>query len=247
MADTTTTKDTNNTAGTPGSFTVKTNGSDPLYLKPAYGMAKDASQTVDRRSDKGMISGAGGSVSVKDGQISLAANDNAQLKLTQDGTIKEQAFQKVTKVNRDNLEVDEIIINHHVLNNKLYDLTDFKQVTTGESLVGNGIVGNFCVTGSVLVKAWEPELKRYVFIRRPVRMPMFSPAIKPPEMMSGMDLTDDTQAKSDLQTIMEVKTKKGTMEGQNTSTSNKKDSKDSKTDNKDSSPSSSTSGSDKKE
>lgn len=83
-------------------------------------------------------------------------------------------------------------------------MTDFVQVTTGESAVPNAVVGNFCVMGTVLVKSWEPELKRYVMIRRPARMPLFSPSIKPPEIMSGLGITDSTKAQSDINAVMSV-------------------------------------------
>ena len=88
-------------------------------------------------------------------------------------------------------------------------MTDFVQVTTGESAVPNAVVGNFCVMGTVLVKSWEPELKRYVMIRRPARMPLFSPSIKPPEIMSGLGITDSTKAQSDINAVMSVNQSKG--------------------------------------
>jgi hypothetical protein len=37
------------------------------------------------------------------------------------------------------------------------------------------------MTGTVLVKAWEPSLNKYVLIRRPMRMPVFSTTLDIPD------------------------------------------------------------------
>ena len=135
-----------------------------------------------------------------DGSIEISSNTDTHLLLSRNGSIQETAQKKVTTANRVDIVADEISINHHILNNKLYDLTDFKQVTTGD--FQTGIVGNFTVLGTVLTKSWEPDLKRYVFIRRLARIPLFSPAVKPPEVKTGMGLNDITKATVDLVGVM---------------------------------------------
>lgn len=60
------------------------------------------------------------------------------------------------------------------------------------------VVGNFCLFGSVLTLAWEMNLKRYVLIRRPARIPMFSPMLNVPEINTGLGVTDPFRIDEDL-------------------------------------------------
>ena len=84
--------------------------------------------------------------------------------------------------NNEDIRANNIFINRHKLNNKLYDYTDFKKglhssIDKDEVNQKSGIIGRFCLFGTVLTKAWEPNLKRYVMIRRLTNMPMFSPEL----------------------------------------------------------------------
>jgi hypothetical protein len=185
--------------------TTQTPHSD--IFSPALPKAKESSEHTDRRIENSSISTGGSSVAVRDGNINIAANQYTQTKYDTNGTIEDISFQRVIEANRLNMNTDEIIVNNHIFNNKLYELTDLKQVTT--STLTTGIVGNFCMFGTVLVKAWEPDLKRYVFIRRPVRMPMFSPAVSPDKVMSGVDLTDPLQAQVQINGVMNKATASG--------------------------------------
>ena len=58
-------------------------------------------------------------------------------------------------------------INFHKLNSQLYELTNMKQV------MGTAI-GDLTMMGTVLVKTYEPTLKKWVLMRRQVRIPVFS-------------------------------------------------------------------------
>jgi hypothetical protein len=197
----TTTNTTVSTDTSDNKFKIMTNGQIPDNVKPALPSQKERANYADRRSENSSVSSNGGSIATRDdGSIEISANNNTHLLLSRTGTIQETAAKKMTTANRVDIVADEININHHILNNKLYDLTDFKQVTTGD--FQNGIVGNFTVLGTVLTKSWEPDLKRYVFIRRLARIPMFSPEIKPPDVKTGMGLTDITKATVDLVGVM---------------------------------------------
>lgn len=173
-------------------------GSD--IIKPALPDVKQNVAYTDRRDEKSLLAGDGASVAVRNGQVTIAANDNAQIKCTPSGVVETTGFQHNIRANRVNMTMDEMNINNHIFNNRLYELTDFKQVTT--NVLTNGVVGNFCVLGTVLVKGWEPDLNRYVFIRRLTRMPMFSPAVSPPAMMEGLGLTDNTSVTVDINGVM---------------------------------------------
>lgn len=151
---------------------------------------ENKAKNLNRMTEKGLINESiGSSAIVRDnGQINLTASTSSQYKLNPNGQSIEQTLESNTISVRKNFSVNELIINNHKLNPDLYELTDFK---TRDILPGQDvIIGNLCVYGSVLVKAWEPNLKRYVLIRRPVRMPMFSNKLNTPSINSGLNIDD---------------------------------------------------------
>lgn len=151
---------------------------------------ENKAKNLNRMTEKGLINESiGSSAIVRDnGQINLTASTSSQYKLNPNGQSIEQTLESNTISVRKNFSVNELIINNHKLNPDLYELTDFK---TRDILPGQDvIIGNLCVCGSVLVKAWEPNLKRYVLIRRPVRMPMFSNKLNTPSINSGLNIND---------------------------------------------------------
>lgn len=151
---------------------------------------ENKAKNLNRMTEKGLINESiGSSAIVRDnGQINLTASTSSQYKLNPNGQSIEQTLESNTISVRKNFSVNELIINNHKLNPDLYELTDFK---TRDILPGQDvIIGNLCVCGSVLVKAWEPNLKRYVLIRRPVRMPMFSNKLNTPSINSGLNIDD---------------------------------------------------------
>lgn len=151
---------------------------------------ENKAKNLNRMTEKGLINESiGSSAIVRDnGQINLTASTSSQYKLNPNGQSIEQTLESNTISVRKNFSVNELIINNHKLNPDLYELTDFK---TRDILPGQDvIIGNLCVCGSVLVKAWEPNLKRYVLIRRPVRMPMFSNKLNTPSINSGLSIDD---------------------------------------------------------
>lgn len=151
---------------------------------------ENKAKNLNRMTEKGLINESiGSSAIVRDnGQINLTASTSSQYKLNPNGQSIEQTLESNTISVRKNFSVNELIINNHKLNPDLYELTDFK---TRDILPGQDvIVGNLCVYGSVLVKAWEPNLKRYVLIRRPIRVPMFSNKLNTPSINSGLNIND---------------------------------------------------------
>lgn len=151
---------------------------------------ENKAKNLNRMTEKGLINESiGSSAIVRDnGQINLTASTSSQYKLNPNGQSIEQTLESNTISVRKNFSVNELIINNHKLNPDLYELTDFK---TRDILPGQDvIIGNLCVYGSVLVKAWEPNLKRYVLIRRPIRVPMFSNKLNTPSINSGLNIDD---------------------------------------------------------
>jgi len=122
------------------------------------------------------------------GQINLSSSLYSQYKLSPSGKILEQSLESNAITNRRKVNADDIVINDHKFNPFLYELTDMKALETAYN--DDMVVGNFCIYGSVLVKAWEVNLHRYVLLRRPARIPMFSPVVNVPEINPGIHVTD---------------------------------------------------------
>ena len=53
--------------------------------------------------------------------------------------------------------------------------------------------------GTVLVKAWDHNLNRYVMIRRLVNMPLFSPTINSTDVHPGLKITPSTSKIVEMQ------------------------------------------------
>jgi hypothetical protein len=137
---------------------------------------KEHSNYMDRKVDRGIINeNTGSSIGIREnGDTVIAASENAQYKLNHDnGSATEISYQSNTITNRKTLTTDEIVINQHKLNPQLYELSDMKQLFDDPDKV----IGNFTMIGTVLVKAWEPSLSKYVLIRRQARIPVFSPKL----------------------------------------------------------------------
>lgn len=131
-----------------------------------------------------------------DGQINVSANRYAQYKLNPSGKIVEEALESVALSNRRKVQTDDMVLNEHKLNPYLYELTDMKKLATAYN--DSMFVGNFCLFGSVLTMSWDMNLKRYVLIRRPARMPMFSPVLNVPEINTGLGVTDPLKIDEDI-------------------------------------------------
>lgn len=124
----------------------------------------------------------------QNGQINMSASMYSQYKLNPSGKAIEQSLESVAITNRRKIKADDVVLNEHKLNPYLYELTDMKSLETAHN--DHMLVGNFCLYGSVLVKAWEVNLHRYVLLRRPARIPMFSPLLNVPEIHAGLVVTD---------------------------------------------------------
>ena len=98
------------------------------------------------------------------------------------------------KANRIYLDCDELIINGHKLNNRIIELADFRELPDKP----NSIIGDFMVRGTVLVKSWEPNLGRYVLIRREIFMPLFGQSTTAVEIAPGLKIKDPTKLVTDF-------------------------------------------------
>ena len=145
--------------------------------------AKAMSQTekADTNTSKGIINKESGSSMVydKDGNVNLASGNYTQYKHNANaGSATEISLHSNTITVQKDIVANDISVNYHKLNSQLYELTNMKEVM-GTS------VGNLTMMGTVLVKTYEPTLKKWVLntkvliLRRQVRIPVFSNILDP--------------------------------------------------------------------
>lgn len=160
---------------------------------PMLDSIKQKVRNISRDTERGFVnSHSKSSIVLKEnGNVSLISGINSQIKLSKEGKITEICLEKETKTNKKKLTTDDLILNNHKFNPKLFEFTDMRQVLNSEEL----LVGNFTMSGTVLVKTWDEDRKRYVLIRRPTRLPMFSPILNtsaiPEEFDIDNNLIDD--------------------------------------------------------
>ena len=151
---------------------------------------EERSLNADRSVDKGFVnSSTNSSVLISEnGNVTIASSKNVQYKLNySSGLAKEISYQSQTVTNRKDLKTDELIINNHKMNPQIYDLTDMKVLYENTDWA----IGNLTVNATVLVKAWEPNLERWVLIRRPMRTPLFMNTLGIAGAPEEMDIDDD--------------------------------------------------------
>ena len=151
--------------------------------------AKAMSQTekADTNTSKGIINKESGSSMVydKDGNVNLASGNYTQYKHNANaGSATEISLHSNTITVQKDIVANDISVNYHKLNSQLYELTNMKEVM-GTS------VGNLTMMGTVLVKTWEPSLKKWVLIRRQVRIPVFSNILDPYAIDENIELDLD--------------------------------------------------------
>jgi len=157
---------------------------------------KQYSEHLNRQVDRGIVNeNTGSSIGIRDnGDTIIAASENAQYKLNHDsGTATEISYQSNTITNRKTITTDEIIINQRKLNPQIYELADMKQLFDDP----NKAIGNLTMLGTVLVKAWEPNLGKYVLIRRQIRIPIFSQKLNVPDAPEYLGI--DTSVAEEIQ------------------------------------------------
>lgn len=152
----------------------------------------DTAQYAPRGSHQ-VFNSENGSVALKDdGTISFAAGTVSHMELDPGGNLTIENVDTSIKTNFLSIGADDIVINNHKLNQKLYELADFKKIKNTYD-GSTQIAGNLAMLGTVLVKAWEPNLERYVLVRRQINIPVFSPDIGGAEVNPGLNITPDTE------------------------------------------------------
>lgn len=151
---------------------------------------KERAENADRQKEKGFINDkTGTSIRMsEEGNVAIVGSKNVQYRMSYaSGHASEISMESNTVANRKNIKVDELIINTHKFNPQLYELTDMKQYLSDPTQA----IGNLTMCGTVLVKAWEPSLEKWVLIRRPIRTPIFSNLLDIPKSPDEMGLSDN--------------------------------------------------------
>lgn len=145
---------------------------------------QDEAISPDRTNTSGFVNPVSGSslLQDKDGNVSSVSNtQNKALMNSESSTQVDVCLEKVLITNRERHITDDIIINNHKLNPQIYELGDIVQ--------SNGIMqGNLNMFGTVLIKTWEPHLKKYVLVRRLIKTPIFSQTLNLPVINELFDL-----------------------------------------------------------
>lgn len=115
----------------------------------------------NKNSKLSVVYKADGSMSTSNGFFAQYKNDS------ESGVATEISLQSNTITVQKDIVTKDLSINCHKFNSQLYELTNMKQVM-------NTSIGNLTMMGTVLVKTYEPTLKKWVLMRRQVRMPVFS-------------------------------------------------------------------------
>lgn len=163
---------------------------DPKYM-PAFWDVLNNAEYFSRERDRGIVNKkTGSSVLIRDnGDISLSAGLYSNQKVGIDGRIKSISLQNDIATNRLNIDTDDFVVNHHKLNPALWEMAELRTVLESN---GKYVAGNLTMMGSVLVKAWDAQLKRNVLIRRPVRMPLFYPIMDTEKIPKALHVEDST-------------------------------------------------------
>lgn len=154
---------------------------------------EEESKHPDRSNDWSIKRGIA-SIVMKFGKaIGLSIGNDTKFSIDR-GSISSISQTHRIKANRIYLDCDELIINGHKLNNRIIELADFREFPDKP----NSIIGDFMVRGTVLVKSWEPNLGRYVLIRREIFMPLFGQSTTSVEIAPGLKIKDPTKLVTDF-------------------------------------------------
>lgn len=154
---------------------------------------EEESKHPDRSNDWSIKRGIA-SIVMKFGKaIGLSIGNDTKFNIDR-GSINSISQTHRIKANRIYLDCDELIINGHKLNNRIIELADFRELPDKP----NSVIGDFMVRGTVLVKSWEPNLGRYVLIRREIFMPLFGQSTTSVEIAPGLKIKDPTKLVTDF-------------------------------------------------
>ena len=145
---------------------------------------KNKTGQADLDGDVGFINPKShSSIVIRDsGDINISIDEYTQVKLDKNpSAVIQNSLSSTTNAVTQEHNFNDLIFNKHKFNNQLIDLTDFREVN------GN-ILGHIMLNGTILVKTWEPNLQKWVLIRRPISTAMFSNRLNLPNSPEQLEL-----------------------------------------------------------
>lgn len=149
-----------------------------------FSSVKNTTEKANKGKDIGLINKTtGNSITLKDsGDINICIDEYTQIKMDKNMShISERSISSTKSAVINDISFNDMIVNKHKFNNQLIELSDYRENSLG-------IMGNLLMNGTVLVKTWEPTLEKWVLIRRPLSMSMFSNRLNVPNAPKALDL-----------------------------------------------------------
>lgn len=144
---------------------------------------KEAQEIITKGLELGLFNEESFMIMKKDGSITISSDKTNEQRIDADKQIS-VSTEKEEIVNRKNLTLDDLTMNNQKFNMQLLELSDTKVLFDNQ----NDSIGNLNVSGTVLVKTWDLNLKRYVLTRRTIRTPLFSAKLNNPEVLEELDI-----------------------------------------------------------
>lgn len=155
-----------------------------LSAADLWDLVKLRSEQPESGADKGTIGSNGAASIIKGGNtlVDSAGLYAQRIVSGSSGNLTDASLQHNINTVRANINCNDFVINNHKMNSYMYEITNMKKMQ-------DTAIGNFTIMGTVLVKTYDPNLDKWVFIRRQVRVPMFSNLLDPYNIDDRLDLS----------------------------------------------------------
>ena len=173
---------------------------------PLAARIKNDARYTNRNNDLSLVNKNNHlSYAIRDGHMNLVANKLSSFKLDgRMGATQSTSREYEIKANRVKYYFDDMLFNGHKFNPVFYEYANYKQYKDQNNNIHT--VGGLCVSGSVMVRAWDEQLGRNMLIRRPARFPMFAPINNVPTIDPALHIFDPSEYKELFDTTQDQST-----------------------------------------
>ena len=173
---------------------------------PLAARIKNDARYTNRNNDLSLVNKNNHlSYAIRDGHMNLVANKLSSFKLDgRMGATPSTSREYEIKANRVKYYFDDMLFNGHKFNPVFYEYANYKQYKDQNNNIHT--VGGLCVSGSVMVRAWDEQLGRNMLIRRPARFPMFAPLNNVPTIDPALHIFDPSEYKELFDTTQDQST-----------------------------------------
>ena len=173
---------------------------------PLAARIKNDARYTNRNNDLSLVNKNNHlSYAIRNGHMNLVANKLSSFKLDgRMGATQSTSREYEIKANRVKYYFDDMLFNGHKFNPVFYEYANYKQYKDQNNNIHT--VGGLCVSGSVMVRAWDEQLGRNMLIRRPARFPMFAPLNNVPTIDPALHIFDPSEYKELFDTTQDQST-----------------------------------------